>query len=118
MGAIVAWLTLSPLITVSVYDIVGRQFFNTGQTRLQELEWHFFLALVMLCLGYAYVRDSHLRIDLLRDGRQPRTRALIELLGCVFVLPPFCRAFVCVGHGGDMAWQLFQRCSRPTPLRP
>lgn len=49
IGAVVAWATLIPLVVVSVYHIVGRQFFNTGSTRLQELEWHFFLPLVMLC---------------------------------------------------------------------
>lgn len=41
LGVVVAWATLIPLIGVSVYDMVGRQFFNTGSTRLQELQWHF-----------------------------------------------------------------------------
>ena len=105
IGAVVAWATLIPLIAVSVYDIVGRQFFNTGSTRLQELEWHFFLALVMLCLGSAYLADAHVRIDLLRDHLTVRTRAWIELLGCLLVLVPFCLLLII--HGGDIALGAF-----------
>ncbi len=51
IGEFVAWVTLIPLVAVAVYDMIGRQFFHVGSTRLQELEWHFFLAAVMLCLG-------------------------------------------------------------------
>lgn len=101
LGAFVAWITLIPLIVVSVYDIVGRQFFNTGSTRLQELEWHFFLALVMLSLGSAYVADAHVRIDLVRDRLAPRARAWIEVLGCVSIIVPFC--LLLIVYGGELA---------------
>ena len=101
IGALAAWAALIPLIAVSVYDMVGRQFFHVGSTRLQELEWHFFLAAVMLGLGYAYLRDAHVRIDLVRDRLAPRTRAWIELFGCLLVLVPFC--MVLIVHGGELA---------------
>ena len=101
LGAFVAWITLIPLIIVSVYDIVGRQFFNTGSTQLQELEWHFFLALVMLCLGSAYVADAHVRIDLVRDRLTPRGRAWIEVLGCISIIVPFC--LLLIVYGGELA---------------
>src|SRR3546814_14484557 len=67
--ASVAWACIVPalvmlplLIAVSVYDIVGRQFYNTGSTRLQELEWHLFLGLVMASNGYAYLRSEERRV--------------------------------------------------------
>jgi TRAP-type mannitol/chloroaromatic compound transport system permease small subunit len=41
---VAAWATLPPLIGVTIYDVVGRQSFNTSSTRLMELEWHLFLA--------------------------------------------------------------------------
>lgn len=104
-GALVAWVTLIPLITVSVYDMIGRQFFHVGSTRLQELEWHFFLAVVMLGLGCAYLRDAHVRIDILRDRLTLRTRAWIELFGCLLVLVPFC--MILIVHGGELALNSF-----------
>lgn len=104
-GALVAWATLIPLIAVSVYDMIGRQFFHVGSTRLQELEWHFFLAVVMLGLGYAYLRDAHVRIDILRDRLTLRMRAWIELSGCLLVLVPFCMMLIV--HGGELALNSF-----------
>ena len=105
IGVFIGWATLVPLIGVSVYDMVGRQFFNTGSTRLQELQWHFFMALVMLCLGYVYLRDGHVRIDILRDHMRPRMRAWIELVGCLVVLVPFC--LMLIVFGGELAHGAF-----------
>lgn len=120
LGVVVAWATLIPLIAVSVYDIVGRQFFNTGSTRLQELEWHFFLALVMLCLGWAYLRDAHVRIDVVRHHIGPFTRAWIELLGCLAILVPLC--VLLIVHGGEFALRAFatgerSRAAMGLPMR-
>lgn len=110
VGALVAWLTLIPLIAVSVYDMIGRQFFHVGSTRLQELEWHFFLAVVMLGLGYAYLRDAHVRIDIVRDRMTLLTRAWIELFGCLLVLVPFCMMLIV--HGGEITWNSFVTTER------
>jgi TRAP-type mannitol/chloroaromatic compound transport system permease small subunit len=110
LGALTAWVTLIPLIAVAVYDMIGRQFFNVGSTRLQELEWHFFLAVVMLSLGYAYVHDAHVRIDIFRDRLTPRTRTWIELFGCLLVLVPFC--MVLIGYGGKFALDSFVQTER------
>ena len=110
VGVFVAWATLIPLIGVSVYDMVGRQFFNTGSTRLQELQWHFFMALVMLSLGHVYLRDGHVRIDILRDHMRPRTRAWIELVGCLVVLVPFCLTLIV--FGGELAHGAFVTSER------
>lgn len=110
LGALAAWLTLVPLIAVSVYDMIARQFFHVGSTRLQELEWHLFLAVVMLSLGYAYLRDAHVRIDLVRERLKPRTRAWIELFGCVLVMAPFCMMLII--HGGELALNSFDTMER------
>lgn len=108
----VAWACIGPalimlplLIAVSVYDIVGRQFYNTGSTRLQELEWHLFLGLVMASIGYAYLRDVHVRIDVVRDRLSDRAKAAIEAAGYLVALVPFC--LVVIVYGSDLAWMSF-----------
>jgi TRAP-type mannitol/chloroaromatic compound transport system permease small subunit len=97
-----ALVMLPLLIGVSVYDIIGRQFYNTGSTRLQELEWHLFFGLVLASIGYAYLRDAHVRIDVFRDRASDRTKAKVEALGYVFALVPFC--LVVIVYGGQLAW--------------
>ena len=108
----VAWACIGPalvmlplLIAVSVYDIVGRQFYNTGSTRLQELEWHLFLGLVMVSIGYAYLRDVHVRIDVVRDRLSDRAKASIEAAGYLLALVPFC--LVVIVYGSDLVWMSF-----------
>ena len=109
---VVAWACKGPalvilptLIGVSAYDIVGRQFYNTGSTRLQELEWHLFLALVMSAIGFAYLRDVHVRIDVLRNRLSPRKKAGIEIAGYAAALVPFC--LVVIIYGSELAWLAF-----------
>lgn len=109
IDAIVAWACIAPalimlplLIGVSVYDIIGRQFYNTGSTRLQELEWHLFVGLVLASIGYAYLRDAHVRIDVLRDRASDRTKATVEAFGYVLALVQFC--LVVIVYGSQLAW--------------
>lgn len=97
-----AWATLPPLIGVTIYDIVGRQHFNTSSTRLMELEWHLFLAFFLFSMAHAYVRNAHVRIDVFRDRMSLRGRALVEAIGFVVALAPFC--LVTIVYGYDFAW--------------
>lgn len=105
-GAVVAWATVIPLIAVSVYAIVARRLFNIGSMRLQELQWYLFLALVMLSLGAVYLRDAHIRLDVVSERLSPRTRAWIELGGVIVILAPFC--LVLISSGGEFAHTAFK----------
>jgi TRAP-type mannitol/chloroaromatic compound transport system permease small subunit len=90
-----AWFFLACIVTIC-FDVVTRKFgfqlnvagIDVGSTRLQELEWHFHAALFLTWIGYTYVRNAHVRIDILTGGLAARKQAWLELLGClVFALP-------------------------------
>ena len=102
-----AWFFLACIVTI-VFDVITRKFgfqlnvfgVDLGSTRLQELTWHFHAMLFLTWLGYTYVRDGHVRIDILTGGLDPRQQAKLELIGCiVFALPyllmalPYAHAF-------------------------
>jgi TRAP-type mannitol/chloroaromatic compound transport system permease small subunit len=89
IGRIAAWAGVG-LITITIFDVVTRRFLVLGSTKLQELEWHFHAVLFALCIGYAYLKDAHVRIDLVRERLSERTRWWIELLGCLLFLIPYC----------------------------
>lgn len=93
------------LVAISIYDIVGRQFVNTGSTALQELQWHLFFATVMLSLGSVYLRDGHVRIDILRTRWPERWRAAIEIAGILLALLPL--SLLLLLAGGEQAWIAF-----------
>lgn len=100
VGRLAAWLFL-PLALVILYDVVQRKLLTVypefqqsalydflPSTKAQELEWHLHGFLFMLCLGFTYIRNGHVRVEIFRDRFSKRTRAWIELLGCLlFVLP-------------------------------
>lgn len=88
VGKAVTWLAFA-LIAVIMFDVITRRFFVLGSTKLQELEWHIHTVLFMFCVGFAYVADAHVRIDLLRERFSARTRCWVEFLGCLLFAIPY-----------------------------
>lgn len=105
IGTVAACLLLPAQLAVSTSYVVGRQIWAFPGTAMQELEWHFFMTLVFLTLGLAYLDDRHVRIDVLRDRFGPRLKAWIEVVGVVVALVPFC--VVVIYLGSRAAWQSF-----------
>lgn len=97
IGRAASWLFI-PLMLIIFYDISQRKIigwdndfvssmFYFNSTKLQEMQWHLHATLFLLCLGFAYVKDAHVRIELVRDRMTDRSRVWMELLGvCCFLL--------------------------------
>ena len=58
-------------------------------TLLQELEWHSHTALFALVLGFGYVWNTHVRVDLVRETLAFRKKAWLEFIGITIFLVPF-----------------------------
>ena len=78
------------LIGITVFDVITRRFLVLGSTKLQEAEWHAHVILFTLLIGYTYMKDAHVRIDLVRERLSERTQWWIELAGCLLFLLPYC----------------------------
>ena len=101
VGRWASWLFV-PLIIVTVFDVTARKMVwmqiwlveNFGRifesTLLQELEWHFHTALFALVLGYGYIWNTHVRVDLIRETLAFRKKAWLEFLGLTFFMIPYC----------------------------
>lgn len=90
VGRLASWMSVFLMLAI-IFDVVSRsqKISIVSSTKLQELEWHLHGTLFLLCLGFAYLKDSHVRIELIRDRMRPRTRVWIELIGNVLFLLPF-----------------------------
>lgn len=95
IARIFGWCFLLMAIVIC-FDVVSRKFgfqlalfgIDLGSTRLQELEWHLHAALFLTWIGFCYVRNAHVRIDVFTGGMTQRNQAWLELFGClVFALP-------------------------------
>lgn len=101
IGRWATWLFV-PLIVITVFDVVARKLVwiqiwlveNFGRifesTLLQEMEWHFHTALFALVLGYGYIWNTHVRVDLVRENLDLRKKAWLELIGLTLFMIPYC----------------------------
>jgi TRAP-type mannitol/chloroaromatic compound transport system permease small subunit len=95
-----SWLII-PLVVITVFDVTARKLVwiqiwlvdNFGRifesTLLQELEWHFHTALFALVLGYGYIWNTHVRVDLIRETLAFRKKAWLELVGLTCFMIPY-----------------------------
>ena len=96
IGKIGAWLSL-PLIGIIIFDIISRRFFVLGSTKLQEMEWHLHAALFLLALAYAYLKNSHVRIEVVRESFSTKAKAILEIIGILFFILPYTALIVWFG---------------------
>ena len=89
VGRIGAWISV-PLMIIIIFDVITRRFLVLGSTKLQEGEWHLHAALFLLCLGFAYLKNAHVRISLVHERFSPTTRRWIEFVGCLVFAIPYC----------------------------
>lgn len=87
-GRAACWLLL-PLMMLIVFDVVGRRFLSLPTVMLQELQWYLHGILLLLTIGYAYLANAHVRIDVFAEKLSERSRLLIELAGIALFLVPY-----------------------------
>ncbi|MEQ8858651.1 MAG: TRAP transporter small permease subunit [Pseudomonadales bacterium] len=88
IGHWVSWLWLA-LLGIIVLNVVLRYAFGEGRIEFEEIQWHLYAVGFLLGMSYAYEADVHIRVDVLHERFDPRTRAWIELYGILLLLLPF-----------------------------
>ncbi|PAR56343.1 C4-dicarboxylate ABC transporter [Vibrio metoecus] len=78
------------LVVNVVYDVIMRYAFNDVSIAFQELEWHLFAAVFLLGIPYAIKAGGHVRVDIFYERLSLRAQAVIDILGTLFFLLPFC----------------------------
>ena len=53
------------------------------------MEWHLHTSLFLLVLGYAYLKDAHVRIEIVREKYSTKVKAILEILGIIIFLIPY-----------------------------
>lgn len=87
VGRTVLWLTLI-VVLVSAANAVSRKAFNMSSNAWLELQWYLFGAIFLLAAGYTYLRNEHVRVDVLAARLPARVQAGIEVFGILFFLLP------------------------------
>ncbi len=105
-----AWAFIACIAAITV-DVItrkaGYQLPGFGSTRLQELEWHLHAVLFCTWIGYTYVRNGHVRIDVFVTSASPRKRLWLELFGCVVFALPY--LWIALPYAHDFFWVSFSQ---------
>ncbi|MEK9684498.1 MAG: TRAP transporter small permease subunit [Rhodospirillaceae bacterium] len=87
IGRMVSWLTLAMvLITFSV--VVLRYVFSVGWVWMQESYVWLHGVVFMVGAGYTLLHNGHVRVDIFYRSGSERYRAVIDLIGSIFLLSP------------------------------
>ncbi len=88
-GKAVAWLTLAMvLLTFSI--VILRYGFNLGWIWLQESLTYLHVTVFSIAIAWTWQLDGHVRVDIFYTQMSDRKRTWVNLLGCLFLLLPFC----------------------------
>ena len=61
---------------------------------LVEMQWYLFGSIFMLGAGYTLAKSRHVRVDIVYGNLSPRYRRLIDIMGTLLFLLPFCLASI------------------------
>src|SRR5690606_3923593 len=87
VGRSVMWLVLMA-VAISAGNALVRKLFNTSSNALLEIQWYLFAAIFMLAAGYTFLRNEHVRIDILTSRLSPRGQNIVDVIGILFFLLP------------------------------
>ena len=87
------------MITLGVWNVIGRYLGkiigeNLTSNSFLELQWYIFDLVFFLGAAYALKHNSHVRVDVFYKDFSPRVIAIVNILGVVFFLIPFCSVII------------------------
>ncbi|AWK84812.1 TRAP transporter small permease subunit [Azospirillum thermophilum] len=87
IGKLTYWLVLLAVL-VSSGNAVIRYSLNHSSNAWLELQWYLFSAVFLLCAGYTFLRNEHIRIDIILGRFSKRVQAWVDIFGIlVFMFP-------------------------------
>ena len=93
-GRGLAWLSVV-MVLIGAFNALARYGgravgINLSSNGLLEAQWYLFALIFLLGAAPTLAANRHVRVDVYYGRLSPRRKAWIDLLGCVFLLLPFC----------------------------
>ncbi len=102
IGKLVMWFILAATL-ISAGNAISRYAFSISSNAFLEIQWYLFGAVFLLGGGYAFLRNAHVRIDVVSSRLSARTRNWIDVIGIVVFLLPLSYMMA------SMGWPVFER---------
>ena len=89
IGQMISWLTLL-LVALVITVVLSRYLLGIGSIAIQESVSYVHAIIFMLGLAFTLQRGGHVRVDIFYREFSSQRQALINLIGTVLFLLPFC----------------------------
>jgi len=96
IGRWLRWLAVL-LVLVQLAVVVWRFVFASSHVMLQEAVFYTNAIMFMCTVGYGFLVDGHVRVDITYQTASARRKALIDLAGIVFMALPFAAVMLWYG---------------------
>ena len=120
VGKLASWIIV-PLILIIMFDVITRkiEFIKVANAEitttygfsvsfiLQDFQWHLHGVLLLMTLGFGYMLNSHVRVDIFREALSRRGQVWIETFGLTILAIPF--MIVMIGFSWDLfyaSWRI------------
>jgi len=100
IGRFVYWLILAVVI-ISALNATVRKAFNYSSNAYLEIQWYLFSFIFLIGAGYTFLRNEHVRIDIISGRLSARAQNWIDVIGILFFLFPMSIII------GWLSWPLF-----------
>ncbi len=121
IGQSAAWLALV-MLAIGGWNVVGRYVGkilgqNLSSNSLLEAQWYLFDLIFLLGAAYTLQKNDHVRVDIIYKSLGDRQRALVNLLGTLLFLLPFCGLVIFYSWGSVVnSWQIWENSPDPGGL--
>lgn len=95
VGKTISWLT-TILVVLVCFDVIIRYLFSDTKAWIMELEWHLFALTFLLGAAYCFLHDKHVRVDLFYAKFPEKDKALVNFIGALLFLIPWCIVIIWV----------------------
>ena len=118
----IAYFLVPIVVAVGVWNVanryVGRAIGRTlGSNFYIEAQWYIFSLIFLLGAAYALKHNEHVRVDVFYSNYSPQRRALVNFLGTLFFLIPFCGLLIYFGWPYvEQSWRIRENSPDPGGL--
>lgn len=117
-----AYILVPVVVAVGVWNVanryVGRAIGRTlGSNFYIEAQWYIFSLIFLLGAAYALKHNEHVRVDVFYSNFSAKRKALVNLLGTIFFLIPFCVLLLYFGWPYvEQSWRIRENSPDPGGL--
>ncbi len=109
IGKTAIWLVLI-VVLISSGNAIMRYTIGYSSNAFLEIQWYLFGLIFMSCGGYTFMRNEHVRIDLISGRFSKRGQTWIDIFGILFFMLPMAIAIMV------LSWPIFVRALQSSEM--